>query len=249
MLANQKSESRAVQAVIDALISNPAYDGNIAHRLALQHLSGDGNIMSDLVSRGLWAQFEKLCAALRIRPINLKLTVEEAAVIQHVVDDAQPSASKETEAHLTAFTAEDLRPSQWHQPDTGETTIPRSSRSRSPSPTEQGRGKARRDNNADGDGPFRPPWRRESDTTPQTRVTQMTRTHAWTATFPERESLKLAGFLLYVAQNMRPRSRNAPAAKPTIVYQRYLALRRVFKRREVDMPPTTAVRDTFKGLV
>lgn len=30
-----------MQAVIDSLISSPAYGGDVAYRLALQHLSGD----------------------------------------------------------------------------------------------------------------------------------------------------------------------------------------------------------------
>lgn len=71
----------------------------------------------------------------------------------------------------------------------------------------------------------------------------------WTRSFPERESLKLAGFLLYTAQTMRPRSKADQVAKPMSVYHRYLALRRVFATREQELPPSRGVRDALKGLI
>lgn len=72
---------------------------------------------------------------------------------------------------------------------------------------------------------------------------------SWAERFPERESLKLAGFLLYAAQQIKRRSKADPSAKPLCVYQRYLALPRIFKRREVVLPMTTTVRDTLKGVL
>ena len=71
----------------------------------------------------------------------------------------------------------------------------------------------------------------------------------WTRRFPQRESLKLAGYLLFRSQRAKGRAKGQPFAKPMSVYQNYLALRRVFKGREVELPPSTAVRETLKGLV
>ena len=73
----------------------------------------------------------------------------------------------------------------------------------------------------------------------------------WTRRFPERESLKLASWLLWRAQRALPRSRKmgATVAKPMSIYQNYLALRRVFRARNVDLPPPHVVRETLRGLI
>ena len=71
----------------------------------------------------------------------------------------------------------------------------------------------------------------------------------WTRAFPERESLKLAAFLLFRAQRAVPRSKKAAAAKPMSIYQNFLALRRVFRARDVELPPTGTVRETLRGLL
>ena len=71
----------------------------------------------------------------------------------------------------------------------------------------------------------------------------------WTKQFPERESLKLSGYLLFRAQRMKGRARGQPVAKPMSVYQSYLALRRVFAQRRVELPPSREVRQTLRGLV
>lgn len=71
----------------------------------------------------------------------------------------------------------------------------------------------------------------------------------WTRAFPERESLKLASFLLWRAQRAVPRSRKDTAAKPMSIYQNYLALRRVFRARDVELPPPGVVRETLRGLI
>ena len=70
----------------------------------------------------------------------------------------------------------------------------------------------------------------------------------WTRRFPERESLKLAAWLLWRAQRAVPRSRKG-VAKPMSIYQNYLALRRVFRSRDVELPPSGTVRETLKGLI
>ena len=71
---------------------------------------------------------------------------------------------------------------------------------------------------------------------------------AWTRRFPERESLKLASFLIWRAVRAIPRSRKG-IAKPMSVYQNYLALRRVFRSRDVELPPAGVVRETLRGLI
>ena len=71
----------------------------------------------------------------------------------------------------------------------------------------------------------------------------------WTEAFPERESVKLAGFLLHMACTMLPRSNKDFMAKPMSVYQHYLALRRVFKLRSQNIPPSATVREATKGLI
>jgi hypothetical protein len=70
----------------------------------------------------------------------------------------------------------------------------------------------------------------------------------WTRHFPERESLKLASWLMWRAQRAIPRSRKG-VAKPMSIYQNYLALRRVFRSRNVELPPPGNVRETLKGLI
>ena len=71
---------------------------------------------------------------------------------------------------------------------------------------------------------------------------------SWTKQFPERESLKLASFLMWRAQRAVPRSRKG-VAKPMSIYQNYLALRRVFRARDVELTNPGTVRDTLRGLI
>ena len=70
----------------------------------------------------------------------------------------------------------------------------------------------------------------------------------WARRFPERENLKLASWLLWRAQRAVPRSRKG-VAKPMSIYQNYLALRRVFKSRDVELPAPGTVRETLRGLI
>ena len=72
----------------------------------------------------------------------------------------------------------------------------------------------------------------------------------WCRRFPERESLKMASFLMWRAQRAQPRSRKGPpVAKPMSIYHNYLALRRVFKSRSVELPGPGTVRETLRGLI
>ena len=71
----------------------------------------------------------------------------------------------------------------------------------------------------------------------------------WTREFPERESLKLASFLLFRAQRAVPRSKRDMVAKPMSIFQNHLALCRVFKSRDVELPPPGTVRQTLRGLL
>ena len=70
----------------------------------------------------------------------------------------------------------------------------------------------------------------------------------WTRRFPERESLKLASWLMWRAQRAVPRSRKG-VAKPMSIYGNMLALRRVFRSRDVELPPAGVVRETLRGLI
>lgn len=371
-IARQKSKSHHIQAILNGLRQSSTYQ-KVAHRLVEEHVSGDGNTFSDLVSRGLWPEFEELCAALGFKAIPLPLTAEETGFLTSTLESFTRSPAEL--AAVRALTSLGLR----HE--------------RPLTPTEKGLGKRRRDN-SDGDGPFTPPWVKErqaaggdgranAQRSPQDRPTSTLRNEdklargfappwvrtkraeqgahqqggpkqasterqeaytpasalrpggartystslgaqstsysdkeveklvrrlindkspgridapepviremvrevhsarqdgvnprtqkkeqlawnefreyaqlkgfdphlrtAWTRAFPERESLKLAGFLIYVAQRMRPRSKRDAAPKPQSVYQRYLALRRVFTGQE--LPPEADVKHAFRGLL
>ena len=71
----------------------------------------------------------------------------------------------------------------------------------------------------------------------------------WVKDFPEREGLKMASFLLFRAHRAQPRSKSDIVAKPLSIYANYLALRRVFKSRSVDLVPSGVVRETLRGLL
>ena len=71
----------------------------------------------------------------------------------------------------------------------------------------------------------------------------------WTRRFPERESLKFSSYMLFRSQRMKGRAKTEKYAKPMSVYQDYLALRRVFKQRNVDIPSASNVREAMRGLV
>lgn len=71
----------------------------------------------------------------------------------------------------------------------------------------------------------------------------------WTKSFPERENLKLASWLLHLGQQMKPRSNRDTVAKPMSIYAKYLALRRVFQLRSQELPPSREVRETLRGLI
>ena len=64
-----------------------------------------------------------------------------------------------------------------------------------------------------------------------------------------RESLKLSYFLFYRTQRIKPRSKRDADTKPMSVYQNYLTLRRVFRERGQELPPSGAVQATQRGLI
>ncbi|KAL3921923.1 MAG: hypothetical protein SGPRY_004736 [Prymnesium sp.] len=296
MLAKQKSKSRTVQAVIDALTSNPAYDGDIAHRLALQHLSGDGNIMSPSASKQMEEHLMAFTEDLRLPLWHRTDTGRSTTPLSSRSRSPSPGEQggggregiRQMEMGLSGLlgvgSATPARSTAYPSGGVCNFIPPRGDRDQCrwwKAPREAlicntqsiSRGVSLIRDRMPGAINASPEQLREMAMTakaagadPRTQKKDMLACSqfqeyaskrdldpnlrsVWTAKFPERESLKLAGFPLYVAQNIRPRSKDSPAAKPTNVYQRYLALRRVFKRREVDMPPTAAVRDTFKGLL
>ena len=54
----------------------------------LRHLSGDGNVASDLVSRALWRQLEVLCQNLNVRPTAVTLETRERDFIVDILKEA-----------------------------------------------------------------------------------------------------------------------------------------------------------------
>lgn len=68
VLTQHKSQSEDAQAILHHLHTMPGYT-DIQRRTTAQHISGDGNIMADAVSRGLWEELTQLCDALRVRPL------------------------------------------------------------------------------------------------------------------------------------------------------------------------------------
>ena len=58
-------------------------------RVDLGHLRGDSNIASDLVSRGLWKQFYRLCHDLRIRPVQLEVPKPCLRILNDVLAHAR----------------------------------------------------------------------------------------------------------------------------------------------------------------
>lgn len=407
-LTKGSSKSKHVQTILHLLTQMRRYR-DAAGQMTQEHISGDGNLFADLVSRGLWDEFWSLCAALKIRAIPLPLQDDEIQLLTKIVDAVSPDEGTRYAARLELRQAAALAPpppypnshharplrvnpssSSVHLRNRGQsasgppddfpgrnernrppaTTDPYDPPNRKLGPVEQGLGKRRRDNSA-GDGPApwevvtsstrtlatsvrtAPPWTPSSDRTsdaatpcpprrptrrgkvspyhggttnadtycrpirpqpeaatqseidrlvtrlvndrtaarfdlPEEQLRDMVTAVAraktdgtnprsnskeqlawqefatfaalhgfdpnlrtsWTRAFPERESLKLAGFLLFTSQRMQPRSSHDPCAKPQSVYQRYLALRRVFVNgREQELPPSTGVRAAFKGLL
>ena len=79
-ISKQKSKSLDVQHMVGQLLRLDDYDRDIAGRLVLRHLSGDGNVPSDLTSRGLWQEFAELCTLLRVKPVLVRLDEREVAL-------------------------------------------------------------------------------------------------------------------------------------------------------------------------
>lgn len=77
-----------LQEALNQLLSEEDYDEDISQRLVTQHLSGEGNIASDLVSRGLWEEFTLMCEVLRVRPVHMPLDTREQHIVRAVVTAA-----------------------------------------------------------------------------------------------------------------------------------------------------------------
>ena len=84
VISKQKSSSADIQHMIKELIVLEDYDTEIAARLLIRHLSGDGNVPSDLTSRALWDELWRLCVLMRVRPVLVALSLVNlvAAVLQ-----------------------------------------------------------------------------------------------------------------------------------------------------------------------
>lgn len=152
-VARGTSRSESIQVILHELKGIPSYHLDIAQRIVVQHVSGDGNVFSDLVSRGLWRDFEELCTALRIKanPIELDKPEQEfvkAVLCRHGATRAEANRMLES----IEIPKGESWIERWHR---------REGRARPMAQLEKGLGSARRDN-TDGDGPtaFRPPWRK-----------------------------------------------------------------------------------------
>ena len=64
----------------------------LAPRLAVTHLYGDCNALSDPISRGHWSEFNQRCAQMGVRPIQLALPPAATALYSHVMDGLRARA-------------------------------------------------------------------------------------------------------------------------------------------------------------
>ena len=144
-IGNQKSTSVDVQHILQELLAMESYQA-IASRLVIRHLSGDGNVPSDYVSRGLWPEFAELCAVLRVKPIHVRLATEELALVQAVVEHGArrraPTTTPTSQVRPLLRAPREL---------TSLASAAAPPRNRTLSPGEDHRGKSRR-NCVDGDG-------------------------------------------------------------------------------------------------
>ena len=88
VLSKQRSKSLDVQSMIQRLLEAPEYAERTAHRLLLRHLSGDGNVPSDLTSRGLWEEFGALCNALKVQATPVAPDKRELSFMLETVREA-----------------------------------------------------------------------------------------------------------------------------------------------------------------
>ena len=104
VVSKQRSKSAAVQLIITKLLDIDKYANDLAGRLILRHLSGDGNLASDLVSRGLWTEFQVLCAALQVRPYLVVLDAAETEfVVRTIVEAAETVGGNVDEAMVASL--------------------------------------------------------------------------------------------------------------------------------------------------
>lgn len=86
-LAHQRSKSKHVSVMLHLLLQLPEYQ-QATERLVVDHLSGEGNVGADLVSRGLWERFHDFVEAMRVKPTRLPLTALERDFVTRVLEEA-----------------------------------------------------------------------------------------------------------------------------------------------------------------
>ena len=102
-IAKQRSSSVDVQNIVQLLLSQADYNDDIARRLVLEHLSGDGNIPADYVSRGLWDQLSAVCRVLRVQLTHVPLDEREQRLITTVIERAAARQATVLPADLPAL--------------------------------------------------------------------------------------------------------------------------------------------------
>ncbi|KAL3903573.1 MAG: hypothetical protein SGPRY_011621, partial [Prymnesium sp.] len=234
--------SQDMQLLLHELLREQRF--NVAsEKLTLQHVSGEGNVLADLVSRALWGDFELICDALKTRQIHIPLAIHEQAFIQRVtlayaspIRPALTAAADATANELADRLSRDRTP--------GRIAASREELYEMALAVETARSDGRNPRTARKDDKA---WRDFQEFAQLRGFDPMLRAE-WMSSHPERENLKLAGYLLFVSQRMRPRSRDSPAVKPMSVYHRYLSLRRHFAPR-LELPRPKAIQMVVHGLV
>ena len=73
VLSKRRSSSADIQHMTQELIVRADHDTEITARLPIGHLSGDGDVPSDLTSRALWAELSRHCELVRVKPMLVTL--------------------------------------------------------------------------------------------------------------------------------------------------------------------------------
>lgn len=165
-IAQQRSNSLDVQEALSHMLGEEDYNEDISHRLVVQHLSGEGNIASDLVSRGLWSEFLQMCELLRVRPVHMPLDAREQRILRKVataaahrnhMEQALPALEDAIDEGTMPQRQNAKVAREWSDaPSELEMTT---DDERWLTEEERGVGPTRRDND-EGDGPpFKPPWK------------------------------------------------------------------------------------------
>lgn len=122
VISQQKSKSADIQQMIQEMIVLPDYDTDIAARLLLRHLSGDGNVPSDLTSRALWQELARLCELMHVKPMLVKLEDREIELIEHVLQAAANRRGVDVDLDLVRASVQGETPVEMHQAAPATTT-------------------------------------------------------------------------------------------------------------------------------